>query len=56
LKKALQQIVWAIVFGLGIPGVILGIAAEANQHRDNYTDVKTETSAWVGPLETTDSN
>lgn len=52
MKKSLQQLAWAIIFGLGIPGLILGVAAEANRRDGIQIDLNPENTVWEVPLQT----
>lgn len=53
MKKAMQQLAWAILFGLGIPGAILGVTAEANRRAGEIKDLYTQPPAWTAPMDST---
>lgn len=44
MKKAFQQLGLALLFGLGIPGLILGIAAAAEKQEPLETTALVETT------------
>lgn len=54
MKKAMQQLAWAIIFGLGLPGLILAVTAEANRRAEDFDGPGSETTAWTAPMEATD--
>ncbi len=53
LKKTMQQLAWAIIFGLGLPGLILGVAAEANRRAVEQKGFHTQPPAWTAPMDST---
>lgn len=53
LKKAMQQLAWAIMFGLGIPGLILGVTAEAKHMAGGQKGPSSQPPAWTAPMDST---
>ncbi len=47
MKKRMQQVALAIVFGLGIPGLIFGITASAKKEMPQTTQFPQETTACL---------
>ena len=53
MKKTMQQLAWAIIFGLGLPGLILGVAAEANRRAAEQKQLYTQPPSWTAPMDST---
>lgn len=51
MKRALQQAALAILFGLGIPGLILGVTAAAEKHTPELSETPGESTSWVETIE-----
>ena len=51
----MQQLALAVALGLGLPGLILGVAAQANRWAEDPKVSAGETTVWTAPTETTDS-